>query len=123
MAKSKPLTIEDPETDYTFAFDTKIGTFRFRLLTVSDDIKVQKLAEILYGGPMPDDTEARSTAFVIAELEIACDAAPEGWSWQGQRNRRAYSQIWQKYLEVRNSFRDGFEADSIFEDTDTSAAD
>ena len=115
---TEPATIEasDQPAEYKFDVGMPWGAFEFGALTVRDMIQLRPKIREHWGGPLPINgtpdglsdlnSYEYALASALAEMEVACRAAPEGWNWTSLRDPDRAWELWLEYQKRRDAFRD-----------------
>jgi hypothetical protein len=103
--------------EYRFEVVMEWGAFVFRVMNVRDMIRLRPKIRENWGGPLPINgtpdglADLNSVEYAmaagLAEMEIACLEAPEGWAWSDLFNPDRLWDLWVRYQKDRDTFRDG----------------
>ncbi len=108
LQKNQQSENPNPASEYMFDVDLDGTAFRFQILTTVQEIEADNRARSLLGRPV-DDSYGSQVAQIVAELEVALVAAPDGWSPRSSRNPKRMISLWEAYVKARDSFRESME--------------
>jgi hypothetical protein len=107
----EPEVPTNPAAPYLFRVRTTAGDFVFRLSTIRDDVRAERLSEEIYGEPLPIFGPGETVpvyvtvARMLGEMATVCESAPAGFAWMQMRDHDKLFELWGGYKRQYAGFR------------------